>query len=80
MRVTIDIPDEIHAKLKVLAKKEGTTIRAIFLRAIDAELCRENTPASPEGKGRFEIPLARSKRPGTLRLGEEGVYEYIDFP
>jgi len=50
------------------------------LRAIDAELRRKSTPASPERKGRFELPMIRSKRPGTLRLGEEGVYEYIDFP
>jgi len=78
--MTLDIPDEIHARLKALAKKEGTTMRAIALRAIDAELRRKSTPASPERKGRFELPMIRSKRPGTLRLGEEGVYEYIDFP
>lgn len=54
-------------------------MRAFVLRAIDAELRRESAPASPERKRRFDIPF-RSKRPGTLRLGEEGVYEYIDFP
>jgi hypothetical protein len=38
MRVTLDIPDEIHAKVKALAKREGTTMRAIILRAIDRVL------------------------------------------
>ena len=38
MRITIDIPDEIYAKLKVRAKEEGTTMRAIVLRAIEAVL------------------------------------------
>ena len=80
MRLTLDIPDEIHARLKARAKEEGTTIRAIVLRAIDCELDRKGPPADPNRKGRFEHAVIRSKRPGTLKLGEEGVYEYIDFP
>ena len=38
MRITLDIPDEIHARLKARAKEEGTTMRAIVLRAIEREL------------------------------------------
>jgi hypothetical protein len=38
MRVTLDIPDEIHAWLKARAKQEGTTMRAIVLKAIDCVL------------------------------------------
>jgi hypothetical protein len=41
MRVTIDIPDAIHAELKRRAAAEGTTMRALILRAID-EVLREN--------------------------------------
>ena len=41
MRVTLDIPDEIHAALKRRAAAEGTTMRALILRAID-EVLREN--------------------------------------
>jgi len=41
MRVTIDIPDAIHADLKRRAAAEGTTMRALILRAID-EVLREN--------------------------------------
>jgi hypothetical protein len=80
MRITIDIPDEIHARLKTRAKEEGTTMRAIILRAIDAELRAESPSAAASRRKRFEIPVIRSQRPGTLKLGEEGVYEYIDFP
>jgi hypothetical protein len=80
MRVTLDIPDEIHARLKTLAREEGTTMRAIVLRAIDAELHRKSTPTVSKQRKRFGLPLIRSKRPGTLKLGEKGVYEYIDFP
>jgi len=80
MRITLDIPDEIHARLKALAKREGTTMRAIILQAIDGVLNEKMPPAAPEQKRRFEHPVIPSKRPGTLKLGEEGVYEYIDFP
>jgi hypothetical protein len=38
MRVTLDIPDEIHAWLKARAKQGGTTMRAIVLEAIDCVL------------------------------------------
>jgi hypothetical protein len=34
MRVTIDIPDELHARIKEQARREGTTMRAIILRAL----------------------------------------------
>jgi hypothetical protein len=80
MRITIDIPDEIHARLKARAKEEGTTMRAIILRGINAELRRESPPVRPDRRKRHDFPLICSKRPGTLKLGEEGVYEYIDFP
>jgi len=35
MRATLDIPDAIHAELKRKAAAEGTTLRALILRAID---------------------------------------------
>jgi len=80
MRVTIDIPNEIHAKLKTLAKAERTTMRAIILQAIDALLQAPKTHAPIRRIGKLKLPLVRSKRPGTLKLGKQGVYEYIDFP
>jgi hypothetical protein len=83
MRVTLDIPDEVYARLEVRAKKEATTIEAIILRAIDAVLETDSLPTPltpPKPNRRFELPVIRSKRPGTLKLGEEGVYENIDFP
>lgn len=41
MRVTIDIPDDVHADLKKRAKLEGTTMRALILRSIQ-EFLRDN--------------------------------------
>ena len=80
MRVTLDIPDEIHVRLKARAKEEGTTMRAIIFQAIDAVLQARRSLFAPERRGKFKLPLIRSKRPGALKLGEEGAYQYIDFP
>jgi hypothetical protein len=38
MRITLDIPDEIHAWLKARAKDEGTTMRAIILEGLELVL------------------------------------------
>jgi predicted DNA-binding protein len=56
MRVTIDIPDKVHARLKALAKREGTTVRAIVLRGIERVL-REDTDRAPAKQNRA-APLA----------------------
>jgi hypothetical protein len=78
MRITIDIPDEIHARLKARAKAVGTTMRAIIPRAIENLLRADDAAPSTGNKARF--PVISSKSPGTLRLGKDGVYEHIDFP
>jgi hypothetical protein len=79
MRITIDIPDEIHARLKARAKEEGTTIMEIILQGVAMALQTGRVaPVRQEGRPRF--PVIRSKQPESLGLGEEGVYGYIDFP
>lgn len=80
MRITIDIPDELHAKLKALAKLEGTTMRTIILEGINAVLNGKAATVQPEGMRQSRLPHIRTKRPGTLKLDKEGVYQYIPFP
>jgi predicted DNA-binding protein len=76
MRITLDIPDEIHARLKALAKREGTTMRAIILRAIDRELAAgEPAQIIPP-----RFPVLESTRPGSLAIHNENIYDIIDFP
>jgi hypothetical protein len=77
MRTSLDIPDPIYREIKVRAASEGTTIREIILEGLAIRL-RSGTTAQREGGPRF--PVIRSKNPGSLKLGEEGVYEYIPFP
>jgi hypothetical protein len=78
MRTTVDIPDSIYRELKVHAATEGTTIREIILEGVQERLRNRKTKTQPERRAHF--PVIRSKNPGSLALGEEGVYKYIPFP
>ncbi|UWZ86569.1 hypothetical protein [Occallatibacter riparius] len=75
MRTTIDIPDETYRELKVKAAREGKTFREIALRAIKREL--EIVGGEPAEK--FEIPVIRSRNPGTLDLTNEQIDELTAF-
>ena len=78
MRTTVDIPDPIYRELKVCAATEGTTIKEIILEGVAARLRARHMTTKQDGGTRF--PVIRSRNPGSLKLGEEGVYEYIPFP
>jgi hypothetical protein len=77
MRTTVDIPDPIYRELKVRAATEGTTVKEIILEGValrmSARESRDELPRAP-------FPVIRSLSPGSLQLGEEGIYEYIPFP
>ena len=76
MRTSLDIPDPVYRAMKVRAAVEGITIRELVLEAVAQRLGNAGAPASDAPR----FPVIRSKRPGALKLGEEGVYEYIPFP
>jgi len=78
MRTSVELPDTVYREMKLRAANEGTTIREIILEGVTMRLRRGGVAAAKEGKQRF--PVIRSKNPGSLNLGEEGVYEYIPFP
>lgn len=78
MRTSLDIPDPLYREIKIRAAAEGTTVREIFLQGVTMRLRHENSVAKQEERPRF--PVVRSQNPGSLKLGEEGVYEYIPFP
>ena len=44
--MTLDIPDEIHARLKARAKAEGTTMRAVVIRALENLLITKQSDVS----------------------------------
>ena len=78
MRTSIELPDPVYREMKIRAANEGTTIREIILEGVTMRLRSGSTTATRGDGPRF--PVIRSKHPGSLKLGEEGVYEYIPFP
>jgi hypothetical protein len=78
MRTTVDIPDPLYREMKIHAAQEGTTLKEIILDAVAVKLRTGKTTEKPEKRAKF--PVVRSKKPGSMKLGEEGVYDYIPFP
>ena len=78
MRTSLEIPDDVYREMKVRAATEGTTMREIILEGVAMRLNQGSLAEKQEQHPRF--PAVRSQSPGSLKLGEEGVYEYIPFP
>jgi len=78
VRTTVDIPDDTYRELKIKAAREGTTVREVILEGVAMRLSHGGDAKKTPIRPRF--PVIRSKRPGSLKLGEDGVYEYIPFP
>jgi len=75
MRTTIDIPDPIYRDLKSQAALEGRSVKELVLRRITRSA--EDAAHQPR---KIKFPAIPSKNPGSMKLGPEGVYEYIPFP
>jgi hypothetical protein len=75
MRTTVDIPDPTYRKLKSKAAAEGNSVKKLILQSVEKEL-KANGPK----RGRIKLPVVRSRRPGSLRLTNEQIYDAIPFP
>ena len=75
MRTTVDIPDPVYRQLKVKAASEGTSVKQLLLRAVNIEL----RPARNKAKAR-KAPVINSKKPGTLLLDNDKIFEIVPFP
>ena len=75
MRTTVDIPDPLYRRLKGKAASEGSSIKDLILRSVEEKLePRQRT------RGRVQLPIVRSKRPGSLKLDNAKIFEIIPFP
>jgi plasmid stability protein len=76
MRTTIDIPDGMYRQIKARAAREGRSVKALILDAVTQALSTKRTT----GGQRVTLPLIPSKRPGTIHLDNERIYDVISFP
>ena len=74
MRTTVDIPDPVYRALKSEAALEGRSIKELIVRRVTK--AENGSSVRPK----FKFPAIKAKKPGSLKLGSEGVYEYIPFP
>ena len=76
MRTTVDIPDLLYRELKAKAAKEKRSVKELILRGVQSELRSKAT----KKRWRVSLPLVRSKRPGSLEVDNEKIYDLISFP
>jgi hypothetical protein len=76
MRTTVDIPDMLYRQLKARAATEGRSVKELILRGVEGEL----SEGRPKRGGRVNLPIVRSKKPGSLKLDNASIYEVIPFP
>ncbi|HLN03372.1 MAG TPA: hypothetical protein VK335_29040 [Bryobacteraceae bacterium] len=75
MRTTVDIPDPTYRKLKSKAAAQGLSVKDLILHGVERELETGSRPTK-----RIRLPIVRSRRPGTLQLTNQQIYEIIPFP
>lgn len=73
MRTTVDVPDSLFRQMKALAALRGQSLKEFFLRAIQRELLRETGKKQRTDK----LPLIRSRKPGSLRLSNAEIEDYL---
>jgi hypothetical protein len=78
VRTTVDIPDPIYREIKARAAKQGRSVKELILQSVAKNLRTEAPTEKPRRKKKY--PVLHAKHPGSLKLGPEGVYEYISFP
>ncbi len=75
IRTTVDIPAPLYKELRERAAKEGTTIKALLVEGADRVL----RPKMAAPRRRITEAIVKSKRPGTLDITNEQIYE-LGFP
>jgi hypothetical protein len=76
VRTTVDIPDILYRTLKSKAAAEGRSVKELILRGV--EIALQSNPKRPRPS--VELPLVRSKEPGTVALDNAKIFEIIPFP
>lgn len=67
METTVNLPDSLYRKSEALAASRGATVEQFIVEAVKKEVQGNLGPGS-YGDGEVELPVIRSKRPGTLDL------------
>jgi hypothetical protein len=72
MRTTVDIPKEIYQKAKIMAVREGITMKELFLRALSNELSDQSLQTD-------EKPWKRLAGKGSAAYLDPGTSGFDDY-
>ena len=69
MQTTVNLPDSLYQKIEQLAASRGATVDQFIVEAVEKEV-QGNLGSGDSGYGdrEVELPVIRSKLPGTLDL------------
>lgn len=71
----MDIPDPLYRELKGKAASEGRSVKELILRSVEQEL-----KSRRRSQRRVSLPIIPSKRPGSVDLDNDKIFEIIPFP
>jgi predicted transcriptional regulator len=80
MRTSIDIPRDLHRRLRQAAARQGCSARQLILASIEQSVKQaESRTARPQRRLKLDPPLI-APRGRHLNLTNEQIYELIEFP
>ena len=70
MQTTVNLPDSLYEKSEALAASRGATVEQLIVEAVEKEVQGNLGSGSSDiyGDREVELPIIRSRRPGTLDL------------
>ena len=76
MRTTIDIPDRLYRRLKLVAALRSCSVEDLVLLGVEAQV---KSPGTKRKNKRVTLPIIESTEPGRLRLTNRRINEIL-FP
>jgi len=68
MQTTVNLPDSLYQKSEALAASRGATVEQFIVEAVKKEVNLGSGTSDTYGEREVDLPIIRSKRPGTLDL------------
>ena len=69
MQTTVNLPDSLYQKSEQLAASRGATVEQFIVEAVKKEV-QGDLRSGTYGDREVELPVIRSRRPGTLDLSQ----------
>jgi hypothetical protein len=69
MQTTVNLPDSLYQKSQQLAASRGATVEQFIVEAVKKEV-QGDLRSGTYGDREVELPVIRSRRPGTLDLSQ----------